>query len=419
MYKFEKEINCNCGKIHQTSVKRIIIEENILSNIPDYLKDIYPIGHICLVSNRDIAAYIDVRHSLRKAGYKITEIIYDSFTKFNKETLLKFNDLDDSIRFIIGIGSGTINDIVKHISYIRKIPNAMIITAPSTDSYINSIAYPYDTYNLSEIKCTPPILIVIDTKIKIPRALIAAGLSTLYLRMLGIFDYQYEKNVFGIYYCKYQINEIKDYIRNFFNENFDYNNLIDIKRLYKTLINISLKMSYLYPEKLTGATDVLLRLIRKRKYNCPVAPLLAAHSINLIYNFYLHNNKKNILLPSDRAVIYEKFNKIYKIDNFQMLLNLKGLSEKTYSKIAYSTENMRNELKNELNYYLSDSKDIVKMIKNVFIDKGYHISDIIDYNDLLMLIQLSSELSINYSLINYIDNDGILAALIEQQSIAY
>lgn len=415
--KIVKNIACRCGNIHTTTVDRIVIENGAVGRIVEILKDILPCGHVAIASYDDIEVASDIRHIMRKAGYKISEIIYPAFTRATKANAGKLLDIEESVRLIICIGSGSICDMVKYASRIKGIPNALIITAPSTDSWLNhNISLDDDNGMVDELG-TAPALVVADTSIPCPRALIAAGISSLYARLIGVFDYQYQMHITGNRICKVIIEELKSDIREFFASPFNYEDDRDLRRLMLCLLDVSLKMSYMQSDAPVMAEDALTRLIRMKKNNCPAAPLIAAYSLDRLYHYWLMNKCKAMMIPPDRSYYYDALNRCFNIDNIDLLLNKKDLASELYSRISFVTENMREELLSELNSLIPETSSRVKMIMNVFADKGYHMSEIIDYKDLMSYIALAAEISSPLSLVKYIDKTGLLCHYVNGSNV--
>ena len=402
----DKRINCKCGKTHSVGVDKIIIDSDVHNHIGDYIKEIIPCGNIALVSYDDIEYANDIRHGLRKDGYKITEVIFPPFTRFNQENAQRIIDLEDKVLLVIGVGSGALCDLLKYACSIRQIPFVYIMTAPSTDSYLSSIAY-LDSDRLIDYQGIAPITLIADISLQYPRALIAAGLSTLYSRLMGIYDIEYQHLVSGGYICNSLIDRMKKSILEFYSEPFNHTSK-DYERLTRCIIDISLDISYLGEDAPVMCEDMLARLIRIKNNNCPSAPLIAAYTINNIYYYYLRHQIPDISIPPDKTIYCSKLKELYNINDIDFLLNYKELSDDLYLRISYTTDLKKNELLSKLNHLVPNPSKMVHMALDSFIDKGYHMSKIIDYSDLMRITALSAELTDKMTLIKYIDKRGLL-----------
>ena len=406
-----KSVECRCGKVHSTGVTKVVFEKNVFEKAAGMVSEVLAIGHILFVSTNDTGAYLDIRHSLRRADFKVSEMIYDAFVKASEKSagmLIDILDRNESIRLIVGAGSGTVNDIVKYASSVKKIPNMFFITAPSTDSWLNSKVYLDDSDKMKEFDGTPPVHLIADIGNKCPKALVAAGFATLYSRLISIFDYEYQCRVTGTAYCGFIIDGLKKDIRDFLAAPFNPSDSDDLRRLMICLVNVSLKLSYISDNPPIKAADLLTRLIRLHNHNCPSAPLIAALSLHKVYSSWLAGKPADILIPPDRSCYYELMNKYFGIDETAYLLNVIEY-DNIMPKIAYTTNQIRKELMAELKSIMTDSEEISGNIRRIFIDKGYHISKVLDFKDLMKFISITGELSEGFPLIKYIEKTGVLS----------
>jgi hypothetical protein len=227
---------------------------------------------------------------------------------------------------------------------------------------------------------------------------------------MGIFDLIYESRVTGISYCKPVVEEIKKDIRYFLSGAFNPDDYEDVIRLAVCLINVSLKISYLKEDIPIKASDFLMKLIKSNISNCSAAPLIAAHSLNKIYNLWLNNTPPDILLPPDRAAVYEEIKNKSGKDDLDNLLNFLDYEE-AYPRISYITRNMKEEMSKELISLVPEPSKICKDTEKIFLDNGFHISGIMDFRELLNLLSLAGELSEGLPLIKYIVKTGLISAL--------
>jgi len=394
---------CKCGSEHRTPVKKIILEKGAFGRASEIVKDILPLGQIALVGCGEIGCYPDIRHNLRCGGYKVSEILIEEGENAFM-AIKKFDSIRENVRLIVGVGSGTVSEIVKHLSYLKKIPNIFFMTAPSTDSFLLKSVQLDGEGGLNDLEGTPPQILVADTELKIPRALIASGYATLYLRLIGIFDLEYQYRVTGTPYCRFFFDEIKKDIKDFFEKPFNPDDSDDLRKLYKCILNVALNMSYLGEQPVKSA-DMLMRLIGLQYVNCPSAPLISAYTVDRMYKIWLSGSPKDLFIPPDRASYFETLRERFNADDTALLLNTKTYDD-LYMRISYATANLKGDLMEELDNI--NSSKIVKTVKSIFLDSGYHITDIIDFDDLMKLLSLSSEITEGFPLLKFIGKTGQL-----------
>ena len=139
MIEFMK--NCACGKKHVSSISRIITGKGVLVQLTDVLSGFKSKKPYIIADDNTFAA----------AGKAVLALLDNKNTDYVKY-IFKAEDLhcdesavgsaimhfDNSCDVIIGIGSGTINDICKIVSYVSGRPYIIICTAPSMDGYASA-----------------------------------------------------------------------------------------------------------------------------------------------------------------------------------------------------------------------------------------------------------------------------------------
>lgn len=128
-------------------IKEIIIKDGAIKNISEIL------NKLCLNSNSKImvicdnntykAAARDVLNQLKRDKFLVTEcilereglLIPDEYAL--SEILVNINK---DIEYFIAVGSGTINDLVRFISFKTGKPYGIVATAPSMDGYASSVS---------------------------------------------------------------------------------------------------------------------------------------------------------------------------------------------------------------------------------------------------------------------------------------
>ncbi len=126
--------DCACGRDHTCDVRFVELGENVLRRLEEICRDFSRI-HIVSDQNTDGLAGNEVRAILKEKDL--------SHTLFGKEIVIPDeaaiarieSDMNESTDFIIGIGSGVINDLCKHVSFKHGIRYAIVATAPSMDGY--------------------------------------------------------------------------------------------------------------------------------------------------------------------------------------------------------------------------------------------------------------------------------------------
>lgn len=395
MIKAEKYITCRCGKKHSTTLYSIAIEKGATSKVADYITNICPCGRVLLVTSKGYDS-VDIKTNLRRNDYIIEEITLSE--NLNRNNLI----LDDGISLIIGVGDISVNRAVKLYSYINKIPNVFVAT--ELDDEIIQEYVSLNDNSLEQYKGDTPKIIIYDSSIEPTKEQIAYYISSLYFRLISLFDSLYAYKIYANMKCDCLIKETISIIRDFLGEDFDANKIEDIERLYKTIGLVMYNMSYI-PINNDSYAETLLRLLRL-KYKSKSIKITSAYAVDTLYRFWLINSISDISIPPNREYYYEKLAEIFNIDKFVSLKGIKFRND--YSLIDYIFKISREELLSCLLEAAPSTQRIMDNIKNIYSDKGYHLSELMDYKILMGYMALAGELSSEFSLIKHIDKSGLL-----------
>ena len=203
-----KEIRCSCGKMHYCDIRHIAVEENALSNLPAYLKEgaYQKIGLICDQNTEKVAGTY-VEQILSEHGFAYKKILFTDRELVADERALHTitSELPYDCDLILGIGSGTINDLCKFISFQKAMDYFIVATAPSMDGYASNVA----VLTLNQVKTTIethlPKAILADTRIlsAAPKHMIAAGVGDILGKYVCLADWKLSHLVTGEYFCDY------------------------------------------------------------------------------------------------------------------------------------------------------------------------------------------------------------------------
>ena len=212
MIEFNK--NCYCGKRHVSAVKEVIIGTGSISSLPRVISD-FGAGKAFTVcdTNTYNAAGKKVFKLLSENNIDIIVHIFDSCNLHCDENAIgsAAMHLNLSCDIIIGIGSGTINDICKIISNISKKPYIIICTAPSMDGYASATSSAIRGNLKTSLQSKSPDVIIGDTDIvkTAPDNMLRAGLGDMLAKYISICEWRIGSIVTGEYYCEEVANLIR------------------------------------------------------------------------------------------------------------------------------------------------------------------------------------------------------------------
>lgn len=203
-----KKNNCKCGHIHECDIQHIVVEENAISKIVEYInQESYKTVYIVADKNTEKASKGKVYEILEKNNIKYSKYIFSNNELVPDEIAVGkiITHLPRKCELIIGIGAGVINDLCKFISYTVKINYFIIATAPSMDGYASDgAALIVDNLKVTYEKVGRPKAIVADTNIlkNAPMHLITAGIGDIFGKYICLTDWHMAHFVTGEYYCQ-------------------------------------------------------------------------------------------------------------------------------------------------------------------------------------------------------------------------
>lgn len=199
-----REIACNCGHTHFCPIADVIVENGALNRLPEMTAQYH---NIVLVADENTYA---------ACGHAVEALLADrveSTLIFRREGLLvpderAIDELDARLTsatdFVIGVGSGVINDICKYVTWKHGMEYAIVATAPSMDGYASSGA----AMIIGGMKITyttrPPQLIVADVDVikKAPLNMIRSGYGDIIGKYSALNDWRLSHLINNEYFCR-------------------------------------------------------------------------------------------------------------------------------------------------------------------------------------------------------------------------
>lgn len=210
-------MECNCEqKKHSAPVKIIEISENAILKTAEILKDYKRIFMVADKNTYEIAGKT-VEKLLKEAGILSHICIIDSpelptSTNIGKVLIEAGRDREiydieafsNNPDYILAVGSGSVNDICRMVSYRLGIEYGVVGTAPSMDGYVSVVA-PLLVGNRKIVyTCSVARHIIIDLNIcaNAPYELLLAGVGDMIGKFVAILDWELSTMITGEYYCK-------------------------------------------------------------------------------------------------------------------------------------------------------------------------------------------------------------------------
>lgn len=205
---------CNCGREHSVPIKYIHIGDDAL----DYLSTILINDNFYNPFLLYDATTIEVAGSKINSRLKENGLSFQSYILPEKEPVPDENalgtiliHLDPDCDILIGVGSGTINDLCRFISYKLHIPYMIIATAPSMDGFASNVTPLIVNHMKITYEAHAPYAILGDTALlrEAPMKMIAAGIGDILGKYTCLCDWKIAHIITGEYHC----TEVEDMVR--------------------------------------------------------------------------------------------------------------------------------------------------------------------------------------------------------------
>ena len=207
-----RDIVCSCGKVHRCNISAVEIGKGALNALPGALNDY---KNVLLVA--DANTYPLCADTVKElVGDKICGLCYFDTTSVlvpDEKAIAKIDEsLSDETDFILGIGSGVINDLCKYVSHSRGIKSGIVATAPSMDGYASSGA----AMIIGGMKITytthAPDVIIGDTDImkSAPIDMIRAGYGDIIGKYSSLNDWELANLIRGEHFCQVVYDIVKE-----------------------------------------------------------------------------------------------------------------------------------------------------------------------------------------------------------------
>ncbi|MBE6637444.1 MAG: sn-glycerol-1-phosphate dehydrogenase [Ruminococcaceae bacterium] len=199
--------NCSCGKTHTASVDEVILGRGAVNRLPEALHR-YAASHIFLLADQNTMAVAGnrVKDILTANGFTVSDYVFPHGHVHPDEqavgsVVMHFNHACD---FVLGVGSGVINDLAKIVARTANKPLGIVATAPSMDGYASDTSsVTRDRLKLS-LSTRAPSLIIGDTDIlkTAPVPMLLAGLGDMLAKYISLAEWRIGEAICGEYYCE-------------------------------------------------------------------------------------------------------------------------------------------------------------------------------------------------------------------------
>lgn len=202
---------CSCGRRHSVDIRKIAVGKGVLNSLPEILGE-FKEKKIIVVSDcntRKIAGD-RVLAILQNAGfaglstYTLESEDYPIVVPDERVVARLLYETPNDTALLLAVGSGTINDTCKIVSYKMGIALATVGTAPSMDGYASSMSPLIVNHSKVTYLSHYPYAIVCDSEIMAtaPDVMFRAGFGDIVGKYTALADWQLTVKINHEYYCE-------------------------------------------------------------------------------------------------------------------------------------------------------------------------------------------------------------------------
>ncbi len=213
-----QEMQCTCEKkIHRAPIEHIELSDGALEKLPSILRGYQ---RIFLVADQNTwnAAGARAAEILTRAGMLSHTFVFPGEVLPNAQAIGQVvihagpyaydaqvdpNEPCPLPDYILGVGSGVINDVCRLSSFRMRLPYGICATAPSMDGYASAGTPLLFDGTKATVKATTPRHIIADLDVvaQAPMEMCRAGVGDMLGKYTGILDWELARDYTGEYWC--------------------------------------------------------------------------------------------------------------------------------------------------------------------------------------------------------------------------
>ena len=210
--------DCACGKSHTVPTEELVYTEDALGSINELIDRYSPDRSCLIIADRRTygVAGGEIADLCKAGGVNCSHFIvpdHDGESPAVDDTtrdLLLEHTADST--FLLALGSGVINDLVKWVAFLQHKPYIVVATAPSMNGYASAnVAATIDGLKVL-FHAAPPKAVIATPEILLnaPNELSTAGLGDVLAKPVSSADWRLNHFLFDDYFCQFSIDLLKD-----------------------------------------------------------------------------------------------------------------------------------------------------------------------------------------------------------------
>lgn len=202
---------CSCGRTHRVDIRKIAVGKGVVNSLPEILSE-FRDKKIIVVSDANTRKIAGDRvfQLLQESGftglstYILESEDYPIVVPDERVVARLLYETPNDTALLLAVGSGTVNDICKIVSYKMGIASATVGTAPSMDGYASSMSPLIVNHSKVTYLSHYPYAIVCDSEIMAtaPDVMFRAGFGDIVGKYTALADWQLTVKINHEYYCE-------------------------------------------------------------------------------------------------------------------------------------------------------------------------------------------------------------------------
>lgn len=427
-----KTFNCPCGKKHKANVDKIFFSENALSKFSLYLKNTKGIQCVLvLIENESyLSLFEEVKKALNENCFFIKHLVFESPKTIDISICEKLSRAYEQERIIIGIGGEYISNFIKYYAFKFNKYSVLIPVRLTEITLFSNKAYVLNKGKITSIVARGIDTLVIDENVYdfLSFESVSTCFSEILSSFMHIFNFNFASLLTNNSYCKHITKFVMDIIFSCIKicEGLLRKVKNDTKTLVQNMLKLNIAISFLegldFNEILSDEVLYILALInqyKKMDYTfLKKTKLLISLELCNIYKLYLENTVVDIDIPpnlNERAIILSK---IANKKLMQMLINTnKNTTFDNYFLMQYKCNEYKNDFLKKINNISKILEFAFNQFKRLYLNDGYILKNKVEYDKLMLSINLVCDTTSSYTLLKHIVNTGILEKYVDKKIV--
>ena len=285
-----EKTDCPCGQTHSCDIEKVVIRNGAVNELPAIAADYKSILLVCDENTRRVCG--------DRVDYLLSDKITsrltysgDGYVIPNEEAVERMKaSLTETTDLIVGVGSGVINDLCKHVSFECGLPYFIVATAPSMDGYASKGAAMLFSGMKITTSTAVPKAIIADTAVlkDAPLEMIKAGYGDIIGKYSCLNDWRLSHVVNDEPLCDYIYNLTYNTVEEVAKMGKDLlaRDEKSIAALMRALVVVGIAMAYMGNSRPASGSEhhlshyfEVVGLLRNEPYFC--------HGLDVAYSTYV------------------------------------------------------------------------------------------------------------------------------------